>query len=198
MSRLTVEAFTDLARSLRHARSSLTVSRLTGFDNNDGVQMKARAGRVGRACAAHGEIGRIVVERFADRRRAACIGVLAARKLLRPLGGFPERQDAGAVAVLLIVGDRKRLDPVAALAVGSADIPRSGSGAASIAKADAGRDDDPVRLALRRQLQACGCGFRGWLSGGGAAWESVLCVPDVSRRWVWKRMEAHIAYMEGL
>ena len=93
---------------------------------------------------------------------------------------------------------RKALDPVAALAVGGADVPRAGSGIAAVAKRDAGRDGDPVRLALLRQLQACGSGFKLSWSGCDAAWVWSFCVPDVSRRWVWRRMDAYIAHMEGL
>ena len=96
--------------------------------------MMARLGRVGRVRAAHGKIGRIVGQRFIDGRGTACVGILTTRQGLRLVGGLPERQDVRAVRVLMIVGEAEALDPVAALAVSGADVPRAGSGVAAIAK----------------------------------------------------------------
>ena len=52
-------------------------------------------------------------------------------------------------------------------------------------------------LPLLRQLQAGGSGFE--LGGAEAArhGSKSFYVPDMSRRWVWKHMDAHIGHMEG-
>ena len=91
----------------------------------------------------------VVGQRLVDRRRPSGVGVLTARQCLRLVGGLPEVEDVRAVRVLLIVGDAKALDPVAALAIGGADVPRAGTGVAAIAQAM------PGATAIQYGLRAC-------------------------------------------
>ena len=65
----------------------------------------------------------MIVERLGD-GRGRPLGVLTARQRLRLVGGLPERQDVRAVRVLMIVGDAEALDPIAAPAISTADVPR--------------------------------------------------------------------------
>src|SRR5262249_24882555 len=81
---------------------------------------------------------------------------------------LPERQDVGAVGVLLVIGDGKSLRPIPAVSIGDAHDPGPGAPVAAIGEGDAGSDlGELVRLLAYRQFQAGGAGCE--LGGAGAA-----------------------------
>ena len=66
-------------------------------------------------------MGGVGVDRLDNGDRPASLGG-AARQSLRLVLGLPERQDAGAVGFLVVIGNGEALGPVAALTVGRAPV----------------------------------------------------------------------------
>ena len=54
------------------------------------------------------EIGGIIIKRLVDRCRPAGVGIVTAGQLLGLVASLPEIQHAGAIGVLVIVGERER------------------------------------------------------------------------------------------
>ena len=82
-----------------------------------------------------------------------------------------ERQNGIAVALLVVVGGREGLGPVAALAVGAADDPGAGDRVAAVAEREPGSQLQPERLALDRELEPRGPAFEWRLSEDGGFYQ---------------------------
>ena len=122
-------------------------------------QMPAHAIGVLRIGTAAFEIALIAVKRFADRDRAVrVIGTgLTARQRPRHIDRLPVGQDVPAVGGFKIVGQPDALDPIGAVAVGTAYAPGARPGVAPVAQADAGADRRPngfFRTSRRRRAVA--------------------------------------------
>ena len=90
------------------------------------------------------EIALVCGHGLADGERAPRLdfadGVIAARELASDLGRFPKRQDRGAVALLVVIGEREALQPRAARPVGFEDGPHAAALISAIGEPDAERD----------------------------------------------------------
>ena len=157
-------------------------------------QMSAHAIGVLRIGTAAVEITLVAVERFADRDRAVrVIGAgLTARQPSRNVDGLPIGQNMLAVGGFKIVDQPDALDPIGAVAVGTAYAPGARPGVAPVAQADAGADRRPNWLLPYFQATA---GSRSFQLGGARlrhlAWS--LSVHEVSARAENISMDGHRA-----
>ena len=97
--------------------------------------MDPKAGSIGRIGTAGLQISFVTFECLLDADQFAIIGILvlaAPRKDPSAILSLPEIQDEAAVSLLEVVRRGKRLCPVPAFAVGSADDPSTGSPVAPI------------------------------------------------------------------
>ncbi len=100
--------------------------------------MLADATGIGDIGAAGDQIALISINRVFDGCRPAGVGIGATSELARLALRLPKGENRCAVGLLVVVGERDSLGPVAAAAVGYAHDPRSGRMVAAVAERDTG------------------------------------------------------------
>src|SRR5262249_16160657 len=98
---------------------------------------------------------------LSDRDRPLTLILTAANDGASLVLGLPEVEDAGTIGVLVVVGCADCPDPVRAAAGRAASVPGAHGLVAPVAEADAGRDEDEVRLAPDGEAHPGGPGLEG-------------------------------------